>query len=201
MEPSRREDADVFAYAVGLLLDQRDDEAAQQLATLSVVDPMPLPPFVSTIDGSSGERKSKESVTTSDRATTFARDGWRCRYCHRKVVVPGILEILTTLCPGFKGLLSGHHMPDDQTARAVGRCYPNVDHMQAVSRGGAWRDPNNHVTACTPCNERKKHYLGWTPGPIEKDEWDGLVSAYRPLANRLSEIRAYHLDWFKALKI
>ena len=79
MNPSHGEDADVFAYAVGLLLDQRDNEAAQHLATLSVVDPMPLPPFVSTIDGSSGERKSKESVTTSDRATTFARDGWRCR--------------------------------------------------------------------------------------------------------------------------
>ena len=81
------------------------------------------------------------------------------------------------------------------------RAYPNVDHIQAVSRGGARLESHNHVTACTKCNEQKGDRSGWTPGPIRKDEWDGLVSLYRPLAKRLENVRQYHNDWFRDLKI
>ena len=201
MDTSRVEDADTIAHGARLLLDGRDDEAARALATLPFDDPVPATRFVSTTGVTYEGAPTKGSLDNSDRIALYDRDGWRCRYCGRKVVVAGVLEILTSLSPGFRGLLPGHRMPSKSTEPGVSRVYPNVDHIQAVSRGGARLELHNHVTACTKCNEHKGNRSGWTPGPIEKDEWDGLVSLYRPLANRLEKVRAYHNDWFRDLKI
>lgn len=52
-------------------------------------------------------------------------------------------------------------MPAATTHPAANRVYPNVDHVQAWSLGGAWDDLGNLLTACTPCNERKSNNLGW----------------------------------------
>ena len=92
-------------------------------------------------------------------------------------------------------------MPNKSTEPGVARVYPNVDHIQAVSRGGARLESHNHVTACTKRKEHKDNRSGWTPGPNEKDEWNGLVSLYHPLANRLEKVLAYNNDWFRDLKI
>ena len=85
---------------------------------------------------------------------------------------------------------------DEQIAAALRQA-----EVEAVSRGGAKLESHNHVTACTPCNELKGNRSGWIPGAIHKDEWDGLVSLYRPLAKRLENVRQYHNDWFRDLKI
>lgn len=201
MDTSIVEDADIISNAVRLILEGHDSEAALALGTLTLGDPVPTPRFTSVTENKYFGSTLIEPLTTLMRVQIYERDGWRCRYCTRKLIVAGVLEILTSLCPGFKGLLPGHHMPFDRTEHAVERVYPNVDHVHAVSRGGAWLDPNNHVTACTPCNAKKSDKSGWNPGSIVKDDWDGLVSSYRPLANRLDHIRPYHRWWFRALDV
>lgn len=201
MDSSIREDADIISQGARLLLECRDDEAAQALATLPILDPVVAPRFVSAKEVTFERVETKGALTNAVRVAVYDRDGWRCRYCGRKVVVAGVLEILTALSPGFKGLLPEHRMKSERTEPGVRRVYPNVDHIQAISHGGARLETHNHVTACTNCNERKGDRSGWTPGPIRKDEWDGLVSLYRPLADRLKEVRTYHNGWFRDLKI
>jgi len=80
-----------------------------------------------------------------------------------------------------------------------------ADHLVAGSVGGAWTDPDNHVTACVCCNTRKGdasiEEIGWkliepTPG------WDGLVPLYRRVWERAGRPRpAFHLRWLRALGV
>ena len=201
MAASTLEDADIISQSARSLLDGHDLEAAQALATLLSLDPLPAPRFAPSKEVTFDGAESKGALTNAIRIGVYDRDGWRCRYCGRKVVVAGVLEILTSLSPGFKGLLLGHHLRTGETVPGIRRVYPAVDHVEAVSRGGAKLESHNHVTACTPCNELKGNRSGWIPGAIHKDEWDGLVSLYRPLAKRLENVRQYHNDWFRDLKI
>jgi hypothetical protein len=80
-----------------------------------------------------------------------------------------MLEVLRTLSPGFKGLLPGHRMAFAETAPAVERVYPNVDHVEL-----RLHEPENLVTACTPCNSRRSNWLAWgRVGSIAVDGWEG----------------------------
>jgi 5-methylcytosine-specific restriction endonuclease McrA len=201
MQPSSHEqDSRIFERAVSLLLSGDRDKASAALRTFSNRDPMRRPAFVRTVIIERGEPQPKVSVSNAIRAKVYARDGWRCRYCERELVIPGVMLLLTTLCQEFLGLLPGHHMPYHKTERAVERVYPNVDHVHAVAAGGAWLDEDNLVTACTPCNTAKNDFAGWTPGPVVRDEWDGLTSRYRPLAELDGPASSYHLAWFKILE-
>lgn len=197
----RLEDADLIAAAVELIIQSRLAAACHILMTLPTEDPLRTESRFAGLSAVDRPPRAKaEPIDNSTRAAVYRRDGWRCRYCGRKVVVPIVLEILRRLCPHFKGLLPGHHMPAGDTAPAVERVYPNVDHIHAVALGGSWRDPANHVTACTPCNTRKSDLLGWTPGPIVVDEWDGLARHCRVLAERCDGDRRYS-TWLRALGV
>jgi len=196
------EDADIFERAVRCLLAGQAGEAAEVLSTLAKDDPVKRPRFESSNSPPGLERAKRENLNNAIRARVYRRDGWRCRYCRRKLVVPGILELITTLCPGFNGLRPGHHMPYASTELAVERVYPNVDHVHAVAKGGPWLDEANHVTACTPCNASKNDRSGWVPGEIVQDGWDGLTSLYRALAERVVDGRqSYHVKWFRDIEI
>ncbi|MGA9018013.1 MAG: hypothetical protein WB438_03640 [Candidatus Cybelea sp.] len=168
-------DADIIAAAVGQLLQRRDGEAASTLTKLPRLDPMPR----SEAKGTERIAVPRQRVPLKkvEMARIFVRDDWRCRYCGRKLVFPYVLELLRVLCPGFKGLLPGHHMPFADTEPAVERVYPNVDHVEP-----RLHVPENLVTACTPCNTRKSDWLGWPlPRPIAHERWDGLWPSYRAL--------------------
>jgi 5-methylcytosine-specific restriction endonuclease McrA len=95
-------------------------------------------------------RGPKPSLT--QRIRIFDRDGWRCRYCHRKVVVPPVLRLLRHIYPDFKGVGPGDSMPKLDTDCGVGRVYPNLDHIHLQSYNGSNRD-ENLVTACQEHNE------------------------------------------------
>jgi len=200
---SAAQDAEIFASAVKMLIARHDVEARAILATLTKDDPIASPQFPTSLAIDPHPSKEK-ALSRAVKAGVYERDGWRCRYCTRKLIVPGILSLLTYVCPGFKGLLPGHHMPYDRTEPAVERVYPNVDHILPLSGGGSCLD-DNLATACTKCNAKKSSWLGWQPGPSSPDEWDGLKSAYRALADRHDDdvwkTRRYHLDWFRALSI
>jgi hypothetical protein len=195
------EDADIFGRAVGLLLEGRDDAAQMVLKMLASEDPIAAPVFDVNVVIEARERARAEQLNNHIRARIYKRDGWRCRYCSRKLVLPAVLELLRVLCPGFRGLLPGHHMPGAETEPAAERVYPNVDHIHPVSKGGAWRVDGNHVTACTPCNTRKSDRAGWLPMDPVPAEWDGLTQSYFGLAQRAGQITRYQREWFKALGI
>jgi 5-methylcytosine-specific restriction endonuclease McrA len=189
-------DADIIAAAVGQLLQRRDGEAALTLATLPRLDSMPR----SEAKGTQRMVMPRQRVplTKVEMARIYIRDGWRCRYCGRKLVFPYVLELLRTLCPGFKGLLEGHHMPFVETEPAVERVYPNVDHVEPRLHA-----PENLVTACTPCNTRKGNWLGWPrPGPITHERWDGLWLSHLALIEQRRadlSLRPSERQWAAAL--
>ena len=92
----------------------------------------------------------------------------------------GVIEAIGTLCPKEFYFPPGHHMPPGTHLAAI-RVYPNTDHINA----GAGNDLSNLTAACTPCNETKNNYAGWMPTERTDYDWDGLVSAYRPLTHSI----------------
>jgi 5-methylcytosine-specific restriction endonuclease McrA len=78
----------------------------------------------------------------------FERDGWRCRYCHIDVAK------------------ASPHIPRAQWA--------TLDHAIPRSRGGSGRK-DNLVTACMPCNTRKRdktpeEYMAWYLPRVDSEE-------------------------------
>jgi len=189
-------DANIIAVAIAQLLQNRDNEAVLTLTTLPRLDPMPRSEAKGT-ERMAGPRR-RVPLSKIEMGRIYIRDRWRCRYCGRKLVFPYVLELLRTLAPGFKGLLPGHHMPFAETEPAVERVYPNVDHVEP-----RLHEPENLVTACTPCNTRKSDWLGWpSPGLTVYDNWDGLVPSYRALIEQRRadlSLRPTQLQWVVAL--
>lgn len=87
-----------------------------------------------------------------------------------------------------------------------------VDHVEAVSRGGA-HDDSNFVTACNKCNARKnsgrvEDFEKRTPRlPVkgkygEPAHWDGLSAVFLAWAQpRRDELTANEADWLRALVV
>jgi 5-methylcytosine-specific restriction endonuclease McrA len=195
------QDADIFEAAVHHVLDGRQAEASARLLQLPAEDPVLRPPKSLTVMSERPPPLQPLYLTPAIRAQVFASDNWCCRYCARKLVHPGILLLLGEIFPEFRGLKSGHHMPKETTEPAVVRVYPEVDHVNAVSLGGTWRDLDNLVAACTPCNELKNNYLGWTTIPRVTEPWSGLTEYYRPLAKLATRVGRYHVDWMRVLGV
>lgn len=193
------EDAEIFAEAVRAAVERRDEQAVLILRQLSHTDPLPARETQghSITLGISGTARPASSRRVLARL--YRRDGWRCRYCGRRVVVPGIIEIMGSLFPREFPFSPGHNMPTSGTHPAAVRMYPNVDHVQPGSQGGSWTANDNLVTACTICNQKKGNHTGWTYNALSTDDWDGLSSYYRPLIERIAT-RRYHADWLNALE-
>jgi len=196
------EDADILEIAVRLLLERRDGEAEAELLRFTPDDPVPPPVIHSVTATDRPSHAPRPPTSPSILAPVLKRDKWRCRYCQRKLVAAGVIELIGSLCPEQFPFPPGHHMPVDRTHPAALRVYPSVDHVHAGSLGGDWHDQNNLVAACTPCNELKSDTLGWGATPIsEGDEWKGLTEYYRSLTERASSVRPYHVRWMEALGV
>ena len=195
------EDADIIARAVRLLLEQRNSEARVELQNLSRTDPVAAPLVDSSAALERPSHTARPNVSPPGLARVLTRDGWRCHYCGRKLVVAGVLELVGELCPGEFPFPPGHHMPVARTHPAAIRVYPNVDHIHAGSLGGHWTDETNLVAACTPCNELKSDRLGWSGLQRERDAWNGLSDCYRGLVERAGATRSYHVTWMRALGV
>ena len=193
------DDALILALAVRLLLENRDADAHTELLRLSIVDPIGAPAISQETLPSDGGRYKRPAVKPAELAAVLMRDGWRCRYCGRRLVVPGVIELVGALCPEQFPFPAGHHMPAGRTHPAAIRMYPNVDHVEAGSVGGRWADDTNLVAACTPCNELKSDKGGWKVETPVIDEWDGLVGCYRALVSKAGTMRPYHQNWMRAL--
>lgn len=124
----------------------------------------------------------------SDRAFLYQRDGWRCRFCGCRVVVPGARKVLQVAFPdvvGWPGKDHGKHA-------AFYALSATIDHITPHSRGGD-NSPENLVTTCQPCNFGRNRWLLQEVAlsdPRERapviDAWDGLsrLLAKWPKPNR-----------------
>ncbi len=131
------------------------------------------------------------------------RDRFHCRYCNGQTILHPISRLLGTL---FPEAYSYHpNWKAGLTHPAIIARTSVVDHVIPGTQGGSWKDLDNMVTACWPCNAVKADLtlaqLGWNVHQITDREWDGLTSHYRQaweLAGRPEE--AYHLAWLTLLE-
>jgi hypothetical protein len=195
------QDAYFLREAARLLVERRDAAARLELLKLPRVDTVKRPIVKATAADAPAERTARPPTSPALLAPILRRDGWRCRYCGRRLVLSGVIALIARLCPSDFPFPPGHHMPADRTHPAAIRVYPNVDHVHAGSVGGDWRATENLVTACTPCNEAKSNRLGWEPEAFGSDNWDGLVQFYRALVERTGDRSSYHRQWMKALGV
>ncbi|MCW3476309.1 HNH endonuclease [Limobrevibacterium gyesilva] len=117
-------------------------------------------------------RKPDQSVETA----VFARDGWRCRYCGMRVVLPNVRKVLMNTFPDVV-CWSGK----DKDRHAVFYALSAVaDHVVPHTLGGD-SGVDNLVTTCQCCNYGKGDRLLAEVGLIDPrtrppvvDTWDGL---------------------------
>ena len=127
---------------------------------------------------------NKSTLRMPGKAATdqvFARDGWRCRFCGVRVVVPAARKALAAAVPDalcWSGPNEGQHA-------AFLYVSATLDHVVPHSRGGT-NDAENLVAACWPCNFGRGGYTLEQMGlrdprlrtPVS-DEWDGLLRLVR----------------------
>lgn len=108
-------------------------------------------------------------------AEVFRRDGFRCRYCQRRVLSRSVLK-------AFHGVVGDDLFqmgPTNASTHGAALAFRAVaDHLVARKRGGK-TDPANLLTACYPCNFGKAEYSLEElrlepPRPPIVDAWDGL---------------------------
>jgi len=112
----------------------------------------------------------------AEQATFFARDGWRCRFCGVRVMLPSARKAMIARLPG--AIRWGNRAKDLHAAFFA--LSATVDHVVPHSAGGA-NGASNLVTACWPCNFGR---MAWTIEevglldprlrPPVVDGWDGL---------------------------
>ncbi len=194
------EDGLILARAVQLLLAYRDAEAGAVLRALpGDRDPIPRPVQNGTALLEPTPPTEQRTVDKPLAVEIYDRAGWRCQYCRRRLVLAPVLELIGKLCPHDLRWES-HAMPAGRTHPAAPRVYPNIDHVHPVSRGGARRNTDNLVSACTPCNTWKSAKPGWSIVQCERDDWNGLKTSYRTLIERVSERPTRtQKDWLQAL--
>ena len=191
-----KEDGEIFARAVELILAGDLTSGRSVLATLPIVDPVASPARAIPTDFPAVQTEAGPKPNNLQRFRIYKRDGWRCRYCYRMLVVPPVLRQLRVIYPEFLGLRPGHHMKSDEIEPAVNRVYPNVDHVHPQSRGGSNTD-DNLVAACTVHNEIKNDRSDWLLLPIRKDSWDGLCSKVEGLVALTQDFG--DADWLRVL--
>lgn len=120
-------------------------------------------------------------------AEIFSADGFRCRYCQRRVVTRRLLRLFH----GVVGSASFSIGTTNKTTHGAALAYRAVvDHVVPRWRGGR-TERSNLVTACYPCNFGKaEHSLEQLrlefPRPALLDSWDGLESLV-PALNRQAQ--------------
>lgn len=106
----------------------------------------------------------------------YLRDGYRCRFCDCRVVVPTARKLLMRFWLATPLAEKRERSRHD----GLGTLSASVDHLLPHSRGGS-HEASNLVTACGPCQFGRNR---WTLEEVEiadprsfaplVDEWDGL---------------------------
>ena len=124
------------------------------------------------------------------QAVVFARDGWRCRYCGVRVVLPDARKFLVN---AFPEIVCWPAKDKDKHA-AFFALSAVADHVVPHALGGGSGE-DNLVTTCQSCNYGKGNQLLEEVGLIDPrsrppvvDEWDGLGRLLPAAETRVSKV-------------
>ena len=129
---------------------------------------------------------SRRHYTLGQKMKIFVRDGFIDRYSGQKLVVPGILRVLSLYFPDEFPYQT--HWKMSETHMAYWELTPTVDHLSPVAMGGA-DDERNWVTTSMIHNAIKSNWtldqLGWKlHEPGDMNDWDGLTDLFIKLIHK-----------------
>jgi hypothetical protein len=135
------------------------------------------------------------AITPEQSLRVWTADRWTCRYCEELVFFP----------PAFRAMARrfgnhGYFHPNwkaDESPLLIRRG-ASVDHVVAVTRGGAHGEAN-FVTACWECNLKKSNADGWAPSAETSSHrgWDGMLAVFKGLV--AADPDAAERRWLKAI--
>jgi 5-methylcytosine-specific restriction endonuclease McrA len=162
--------------------------------------------------GETGKRRTKIPVVVQVRV--LFRDGWLCHWCHRPTVFAPAMKYLEAFVKdqGYRYPLAFYDFRYRRDAAPLlDHLAAVVDHVEALSRGGA-HDETNFVAACNKCNLTKsnrtvKDYVAENPGKRVKGKygepahWDGFASLFLILAvANETKLLGSEREWYRALR-
>ncbi|MGO1074585.1 HNH endonuclease [Inquilinus sp. CA228] len=113
----------------------------------------------------------------SAQAAIYARDGYRCRFCGCRVVLPTVRPAMTARLPDSIRWGS----TNVERHAAFFALTATIDHLVPHAKGGG-NDPENLLTTCQACNFGRSDWLIEEVGLIDPrgrppiiDDWDGLM--------------------------
>lgn len=196
--PQLDEVATLLSAAADAMLNEQTDIARAHLraADLPVVHDYAARLMASDIRGVFRHLPAPRTIPKAERSihrhpsiaigrTLYARDGFRCRFCGCRVVLPAARDYLRRALPGAIRWsdAEGHHA-------AFYALSATLNHLVPHSAGGT-SEPDNLVTACWPCNFGRMSFAIEAVGLADPrdfapivDEWDGLGRLLAATASR-----------------
>lgn len=144
------------------------------------------------------------SYTKKQKMKVFLRDGFIDRYTGDKLLIPGILKVLSVYYP--KEFPYQAHWKMEQTHIAYWELVPTIDHIIPIAVGGEDKE-ENWVTTSMLHNSIKSNWtldqIGWkvvNPGNLK--EWDGLTNLFIALVENDNELLkdTYIKRWYMLVK-
>ena len=146
----------------------------------------------------------KRTHTDSQKMETFLRDGFIDRYNGSKLVIPGILKVLSVYFPDEFPYQS--HWRMQETHVAYWELVPTIDHVVPIAIGGE-DNKENWVTTSMLHNAIKSNWtleqIGWEiQNPVNLTEWDGLTSLFINIVDKDKELLKdqYIKKWYNLTK-
>lgn len=146
----------------------------------------------------------EENYTLKDKFEIFIRDGFIDRYTGEKLVIPGMLKVLSTYFPEDFSYNPNWKM--SETHIAYWELYPCIDYVTPLYCGGN-NSKSNIVTTSLPNsnakNNRTLHDIGWE---LQKagnlSEWDGLSKIFIAIVEKDTALLtdSYIKKWYKLAK-
>lgn len=146
----------------------------------------------------------KRNYTMNQKMNVFYRDGFIDRYSGQKLVIPGILKVISYYFP--KEFPYHAHGKMTEGHIAYWELFPTIDHIVPIATGGH-DQADNWVTTSMFNNLIKSNWtleqLRWElqpPGDILK--WDGVTSLFIHLVQSDEELLKdnYIKGWYNVAK-
>jgi 5-methylcytosine-specific restriction endonuclease McrA len=193
------DDVERIARVVDALIESDDAAAEAELAPIAgltrTTKPIERMPFLARNAQAPRLRTKTKNPVRRVIAGVFVRDGFTCSYCGRRTIPPNVLRVLSArfdeAFPWSKNWKPAH--------RAYWDISTSLDHVTAVSQGGAWNEIANLATTCYRCQEQKGNLTGW---PISRpsSDWDGLTKSYEALWMTVQPTDGDHQAWIRAFR-
>lgn len=142
--------------------------------------------------------------TDSQKLKVFLRDHFIDRYTGDKLVIPGILKVLSHYFP--REFPYHPHWKMDQTHIAYWELVPTIDHVVPIALGGSDCE-DNWATTSMLHNAIKSNWtleqVGWRVLDLgDREKWDGLMQLFLHIVDQDKSLRkdTYINRWYELVK-